>query len=176
MSESSSKFSQSNPSAFRNPWFYGWILLVVVVFTVNFYMVYMSQTTHPGLVDKHFYEKGKDYDEIIARRKAQENLGWQVSVTMPDKVYLDEPFEFSVETRDRDGALIVPSDVKLTVFRPSSDQEDFTAPVTANADGTRYSAELNLSLKGYWHAVLLIRSGDAEVDYSKEIDVLERRG
>src|SRR5512143_379962 len=78
-------FSQANKRAFRNPCVIGWLTLLTVVLAVNITMIVLAFTTGPGLVEKDYYEKGRDLEKNIHKQIAARNaLGWTSNLDVPD--------------------------------------------------------------------------------------------
>jgi nitrogen fixation protein FixH len=164
------RFSQANPNAWRNPWVIGWIALVVVVFSVNAAMVYLSMETMPGLVVDDYYEKGKNYDKIIAKRTLQERMGWDVRKEFPEKILVGKPARLGLHAMDAEGEPILADEVTLQAYRPSDATKDFRVPMSALGDG-RYQCEITFPLVGVWDLIFYIRRGDQEFDATRRITV-----
>jgi len=45
--------------AINSPWFWAWVLLIIIVLSVNGVMVYFAYESNPGLVTDNYYERGQ---------------------------------------------------------------------------------------------------------------------
>jgi nitrogen fixation protein FixH len=107
-----------------------------IIFAVNFFMAYSALSTFPGLEVSSSYADSQTFDD---RRRAQDALGWNARVEVPDAGSL------ILHLHDRDGALVAPAELTALLTRPTSRLDDqllelrrengaFVAPVTL-ADG-----------------------------------------
>ena len=64
----------------KNPFILFWLAILIIVLIVNFFMVSMAIVTNPGMVNASPYKHGANYEAIMAERKAEALLGWQLSI------------------------------------------------------------------------------------------------
>lgn len=136
------------------------VLLAMLAFfgtiiAVNLVFVYFALDTWTGISTENAYQKGLNYNQTIAARDAQRELGWQaeVSLTTLD----DGREELTVVLRDRAGALLTNLAVNGTVKRPTHEGFDQQLALAEEASG-RYSARLSLPLRGNWDLTLSAKS------------------
>lgn len=172
MSQTSSKFfSQANKQAFRNPWVIGWIVLVVIVFTVNAGMVTMAVVTSPGLVEEDYYERGRDHERNFQQRtEARSRLGWQVALSVPSKPIQGTPGAYSFTVADKQGQPVRNAEVVLKAYRPSDAAADFETVLAETGPG-RYDAPITFALKGLWDLQVSVVHADDMYDISRRISV-----
>lgn len=164
-------FSQSNRSAMRNPWVVGWIALVVVVLSVNVFMISMAFLTSPGLVTEDYYEKGQDYEKTINSRIAARNaLGWDLNLDMDAKPAMNRPALFRMTAVDKVGLPLRDADVTVHAYRPSDAAADFDRKLEEGLPG-QYSGDISFPLKGIWDLQVIIVRGDERYEVSRRISV-----
>ncbi len=167
-------FSQSDKRAFRNPWVIGWIALVVVVLAVNITMIVLAFTTSPGLVDKNYYENGRDFERNVHKQIAARNaLGWTGNLDVSDTLSINRvsPIRFTVV--DDKGLPLSNLKVLLVSYRPSDASADFTTEMKEFAPG-QYQANVSYSLKGLWEVTLKVEHDHQQFDMvTRRINVAE---
>lgn len=164
-------FSQSSKRAMRNPWVLGWMTLVLVVLGVNTLFITTAVMTSPGLVDKDYYEKGRDQEEnLLKKRAARSALGWQYSFQVPEQISLhgDSVVRFSVV--DRAGLPLKDAAITVTAYRPSDAGADFSASMQENIAGM-YEARMQFPLKGIWDLILKVKYAEDELEVRRRISV-----
>lgn len=164
--------SQSNPSALRNPWVIGWLTLVGVVLIVNIVMITLAYTTNPGLVVDDYYERGRDHEQNIRKKIAARNeLGWTYSADFPASPRTNQKELYRVNLVDKKGMPLDNCDVKLTAYRPSDADADFTVAMTETMPGL-YEANTQFPLKGLWEITVTISRGNDYYDFSRRASVV----
>lgn len=164
MTTNAGSFSQSNNRAFRNPWVIGWIALVVIVLAVNITFISLAFTTNPGLVDKDYYEKGRDFERNVQKQIAARNaLGWSGRLDISDELSRNQssPVRFSIV--DDKGLPLSGLKVALINYRPSDANADFTSEMKEFSPG-QYEATVSYPLKGLWEVTLRVNQDDQKFD------------
>ena len=96
--------SQDSKQALRNPWVLGWLGLLVFVVLVNVVFIVTAFKTSPGLVDKDYYEKGRDVEKnFLKKQQAKSRLGWEISLNLPESIVVAEKTTFSINVVDASG-------------------------------------------------------------------------
>ena len=142
--------SQNNPRALRNPWVLGWIALVVVVLGVNAGMITTAIVTNPGLVDKNYYEEGRQLERNITKNEAARNaLGWQIKLDQPSRSVMGQEAVYHFTAYSSIGLPLNKLAPTLTAYRPSDANADFTMTMKEIGPG-QYEARPVFPLKGAW--------------------------
>lgn len=171
MAQVEKRFSQENKQALRNPWVIGWLVLVFVVLAVNAGMVATAVMTNPGLVEEDYYEKGRDHEQAYQQRlQARSELGWQVTMELPERVVAGKPGVYRFLVADKHGVPIKGAEAVLTAYRPSDATADLRTVLDEVAPG-QYDAYLDLPLKGIWDLKLRVATGEHQWDASRRISV-----
>lgn len=156
--------------AWKNPFVIGWLLILVVVLTVNFFMVSMAIVTAPGLTIPDFYEKGKNMGAIIAKRKHMEDLGWQFNIDLP-LLKAGEDQVVTVKVLDEKGQPFDVDTAVLYYYRPSNKKYDGHLPFQSTGQTGTYSATVNLPLKGKYDLVMEVTKGKEVFNLGRSIMV-----
>ncbi len=163
------RFSQSNKRAWRNPWVIGWLALLGVVLLINAGMITLAFVTGPGLVDKDYYELGRDFEKNRLKRIAARNaLGWTAHLDMPEQNRMGAAAVYRFSVVDRRGVPVDDLDVTIAAYRPSDAEADFDVTMQRYAPGM-YQADLVFPLKGFWEITARVRH-DGEL-----YDLVKRR-
>jgi len=165
MSEQAEKgflgISQSSKQWWRNPWVLGWLAMVTLVFVINAFMVTQAFVSSPGLVNDEYYDKGKNYRQIIAKREQVAALGWNVSLDKPARPAFDATNTYRIVAVDAAGLPLVAEGVTLFAYRPADEKADFNTPFVEEGPG-RFRADVRFPLKGMWDLVIQVKSGGHE--------------
>jgi nitrogen fixation protein FixH len=164
--------SQDNKQAFRNPWVLGWLGLLVSVVLINVVFIVTAFYTTPGLVDKNYYEKGRDVEKnFLRKQQAKNRLGWELNLTLPDEVIVGQATSFSINVTDASGMPLRGASANLQAYRPSDANADYNTAMEAVADGV-FQSRLTLPLKGIWDIKVVVQQGEEELEISRRISAL----
>ncbi len=162
-----SRFSQSSKRAWRNPWVIGWLLLLSVVLVINIGMITLAVVTGPGLVEKDYYERGREFERDRLKRIAARNaLGWTAHLDMPEENRQGTEAVYRFSAVDRVGVPVGGLQVRIDSYRPSDAEADFSVPMEPYAPGM-YQASIVFPLKGYWEITLVAQQGEESFDLIK---------
>lgn len=158
--------------AWKNPFVVGWVLILVLVVTVNFFMVSMAIVTNPGLTVPDFYEKGKNMAAIVAKREKMYEMGWQVDLAMP-KLIMGKTYSLELFIKDKNNQ---PFDVdKATLFYYRiSKKDDGNVEFTSSGTVGAYQSEISMPLKGKYELVLEVLKGEDKFLVSRVVFVEDK--
>lgn len=119
-----------------------------VVVSVNAFFIYNGITTFPGLVVEDYYERGRDFNDTLAKAETQSHLGWRSQVSLVPQttgetlmtLIMDHP-----DTQEPLSGLKVEAHLK----RPIHDKEDRIISLTMVAPGV-YAHTFDETLSGRW--------------------------
>ena len=164
-------FSQSNKQGMRNPWVIGWLTLLILVFGVNAGMVVTAVATNPGLVDKDYYERGRNVEREYLQRAAERTaLGWVVDFDVPADVLVDRTGVYRFAVEDKYGNAIEGAEVTLAAYRPSDALADFEVALDEVGPG-QYHVPMALPLKGIWDLKVTVVRGADRWDLTRRVSV-----
>jgi len=152
--------SQNSNVAWRNPWFLGWMGLLVFVLIVNFSMVYLAITNNSRLLTKDFYEKGKAYSDNRLKLEAT-RLAWQGTLEQPDPIKLNQANYFHYTLINKVKETAEPERVIFYAYRPSDGSFDFQRPMKKIKKG-QYELSIQFPLKGIWDVMISAQQGEKE--------------
>lgn len=172
MADGKSFLSQENKEALRNPWVWGWLALVVVVLAVNIGMIATAIVTNPGLVDKDYYEKGREYERTVMRRAASRTeLGWELGIELPQQIVVGRQAVVRFTAADKQGQPISGAQVTVVAYRPSDAGADFAIPMKEIVPG-QYDGYTAFTLKGTWELQAQVVKGEGDFTITRRISVL----
>lgn len=127
------------------PWMIAAFFGVVVL--ANAAMVYIAVASFTGLEVEGPYRRGLDYNRVLEAQRAQQALGWTVTVTF-------EPTgarrgRIVADARDAAGGPLVGAAVVAHLIRPTQEGYDIDVPLAVGRDGA-HAAEVELPLPGLW--------------------------
>lgn len=150
----------SEKSALRSPWVQGWLAMLVVVFSVNIAFVTVAIKTAPDLTVEDYYERGKNFKEMLHRRAQEKALQWKADIIVPDVTKMNVPTNFQFSIADATGKAIIADSVTFYAYRPSDADADFSVKMNYIEDGL-YGADISFSLPGSWDLIVsVMRDGD----------------
>lgn len=165
------RISQENKEAFRNPWVLGWIAAIALVLLVNVAFIVTAIVTNPGLVDKDYYEKGRDLEqEFITLRETRNRLGWQMKLEAVRSPVINQPARYTFSVVDKAGVPVDGDRAVVRAYRPSDASSDFETEMQEIAPGI-YSTELTFPLKGVWDLTAILHKGEDALRVSRRISV-----
>jgi len=162
--------SQSNKEALKNPWVLGIILFVITFVTMNAVFIYLAFKSPPSLVDKDFYENGKNYEEIQKQIEQQKALGWNGMFFIPKQTRVNEIQKYEVLLQGKNSVSIALDSIEIKAYRPSDAHADFSSEMTSSNPGT-YEAELSFNLPGTWDLVVEAVQGENEFLMHKRVTI-----
>jgi len=156
--------------AWKNPFIIAWVTILLIVLTVNFFMVSMAIVTNPGLVIEDYYEQGKRMDVILAEQRRMEKLGWQLEVDMP---ILSEgkAQQVKLAVKDKENNAFDVDSAILYYYRPSDRKLDGEITMTKVPGTGLYEQTLTLPLKGKWDLIMEVTKGDQRYNIGRSIMV-----
>lgn len=157
-------------------WWYPYIFVAgfLVVITVNMTLAYFATSTFNGLETQNAYEKGRLYNETIAREEAQKALGWSMVLTSGSRDHnppgAGYPVELVLAASDAGGAALDGLVVEAEIRRPTVTGLDRTVMLSRRDTG-RYGDTVVLPEAGQWEVRILARRGDDEFRMRERIFV-----
>ncbi len=147
-------------SAWKSPWVIAWLALLLIFVGVSGFRIYLAIETNPGLVDKDYYERGRDYAQNRLKKMARDP-GWKLSIDAPRFVDVASPSVWTFSVTDKEGSPVTPDGVTLYAYRPSDAKQDFSLPMQEIGPG-QYRAEVSFPIKGAWDILVSVKNGEDE--------------
>lgn len=117
-----------------------------IVIAVNLAFVFFALDTWTGLSTPNAYQKGLTYNQVLAARDAQRDLGWQGSLELGQR---DTADSLTLTLTDRDGAPLDGLEVGGLLRRPTHEGLDQTLAWQGHGAG-RYTVLVELPQRGNW--------------------------
>lgn len=127
------------------PWLF--VGLFGIVLAANGALAYFAISSFTGLETEGHYEKGLEYNRVLAAERRQDALGWSVYTDFRPNG--GNSGRLVVSARDRRGTPLRGAAVTARLIRPTQsgyDREITLAPAGVGS----YEAEVDLPLKGQW--------------------------
>lgn len=160
----------SRPS--RKPRQKGWWIPLLffgffgIIVGVNAIMVTFALRTFPGVYADNHYRIGLEYNELLARERAQEAQGWQLDLAYAGTGA--QTATVDVRLADRDGQPIPYAEVTANFLRPTVQGHDFALPLPHQGGGLYHTA-VTLPLAGNWDIHIVARTRDGEHQQRKRV-------
>ncbi|MHA1108310.1 MAG: FixH family protein [Alphaproteobacteria bacterium] len=137
-----------------------------VVILVNGVMVYFAVTSFTGLQTEGHYQRGLEYNEVLAGARAQDALGWVVGINFDQTG--DGVGRLSVQATDKAGDPLNDAGVTVRLVRPVQAGYDMDLTLAAAGNGL-YAADVELPLRGQWDILAQIRHPSGSFSTAKRI-------
>lgn len=144
-------------------WWYPWIYVAgfLVVVAVNGVMLYAATSTFSGLETRDAYERGLAYNARLSEHAAQEQLGWQGSVSVLPAPGAQERLAFRLSTAD--GAPVSGLSVAAQLRHPTATAHDRMLRLE-NVGAGVYEAALDIP-PGVWDIRIEARRAGHDVPF-----------
>ncbi len=139
--------------AVNNPWFWTWIILILIVLSVNGVMVYFAFTSNPGLVTNDYYERGQNYEQNMLQRQLNAPK-WAMNISFPQPVVINQTADFYLLKQPLEF-----DKVEFYAYRPADASADFSKKMTLNENGD-YHVSVTFPLIGKWDLLIYAQKGD----------------
>lgn len=155
---------QSPPRDLWVPWLI--VTGFVLVFLVNGTLIYFAVSSFTGLQTEGHYQRGLDYNEVLADERNQGLLGWSVGIDFQETD--GGHARLSVRAADGAGKPLNDAGVTARLVRPVQAGHDMDVTLAAAGDGL-YAAEVQLPLRGQWDILAQIRHPSGNYSTAKRI-------
>ena len=156
--------------AWKNPFVISWFVILIVVVSVNFFMVSMAILTAPGLVIDDFYEKGKNMDQTLAAQKRMDEMGWQLDVDLPE-LKEGKIARVTLMVLDKEGKPLNVDTAVLYYYRPSNRNLDGQQELAPTGALGEFEAEFVLNTKGKWDLIMEVTQDELVYNIGRSIMV-----
>lgn len=143
------------------------ILFFGIIFTVNGYMIYVSQSSWTGLETKDAYRKGLKYNQKLSKSEAQNTRGWTMDLAR--KKLDDGGFSFTAIPKDKAGEGLSGLKLSVRLKRPTHEgiDRDFALKETGVGVYTGQTSQVPL---GKWY-LFITAARKGEVLYRSKNDL-----
>ncbi len=153
----------------RDLWIPGcFILFFIFLFGLLAWFVTLANRSFTGVVTDNAYAIGLNYNEVLARREAEQRLGWKTALSFEQGEKLGG--RLTLRVRDADGQLLIADEVRATAERMSRFPQIQTVRYDRQPDGD-YVADLSVPLAGRWFIRVRVERGGQAIHVIEEVDV-----
>jgi nitrogen fixation protein FixH len=124
------------------------ILFFGIIFTVNGYMIYLSQSSWTGLETKDAYRKGLKYNQKLSSSEAQNTRGWTMNLTR--KKLAGGGFSLTAVPTDKAGEGLSGLQLSVRLKRPTHEGIDRDFPLKETGVGV-YTGQTDKVPLGKWY-------------------------
>jgi nitrogen fixation protein FixH len=124
------------------PWVY--VAGMLIVFAVNGVLILFALRSFPGLSVDAPFQRGVQYNRVLAEAEKQAALGWQIKAA-----FAGDRNGLVIEAFDRDGHALADLDIAVRISRPVEAMAEI--PVALRYAGAgRYVGVVELPKSGQW--------------------------
>ena len=153
----------------KSPMMVSMLVLFLILVGATVYRILTALETHPGMVVEDAYKSGERYGEVLAAKKKLDEQGWVIDFSIPELALYQTPQTYSVKIAQHNQVL---TDAKAVVYfeRSVGEKNKFSVPM--KFDGSLYSAQVSLPLKGRWNVAVQVSKGSFSHGALKELCAL----
>ena len=134
-------------------WWYPWVFVggFVVIITVNGIMAYIAVGSWTGIETEHAFQKGQEFNQHLAQKSAQNELGWVAETKFTHAPTTDNPRAGMLRLSyiDAGGHGVDGLTIEALAVRPTHEGYDRQLTFVARGEGI-YVAPAALPLSGQW--------------------------
>lgn len=134
----------------------GMLAMFGIVIAVNVVFIVLALDTFTGVTTANPFKEGLAYNQVLAARDAQRDLGWQGSVTAAPQA--DGEDAITVMLTDRNGTPLTGLTLNGTLRRPTHEGVDQPLAWQEAAPGS-YRTVVALPERGNWDLVVSAEDG-----------------
>jgi nitrogen fixation protein FixH len=139
---------------------YGLLAFFGVIFTVNGIFVFYALDTWPGLRFDNAYERGINYNQILAKAKSQAAMKWRSAIDITQTQGSD--YLITVRLSNENGAPLHDVSVSIELSRAVHEGDDASLKLRPLAPGI-YQASHRFPLSGRWQAAIKARHANGQI-------------
>lgn len=132
-----------------------------IIFTVNGFLVYLSQSSWTGLETHDAYRKGLKYNQQLSKSEAQNTRGWTMALTR--KKNAEGGFSLTAIPKDKNAESLSGLNLSVLLKRPTHEGIDRTFLLKETKLGS-YTGEIKEVPLGKWY-LFVTASQENEVLY-----------
>jgi nitrogen fixation protein FixH len=122
------------------------LLFFAAIIAINIAFAVAAVQTFPGEDERRSYTQGLRYNDVLAERRSQAELGWRAEGSL---IQTTQGAELVVYLRDRRGNPIDGATIDGALRWPASESGDHAVTFVSRGDG-RYTAEIGALNAGRW--------------------------
>ncbi len=155
------------PETGRWPRAYLWLIggFAALILTANAIMVTVALNSWRGLHAEEPYIQGLNYNDELARRSAEDALGWRLDVAVEQTG--PHTLSIAITPVDNAGRVLTAAEISGTLVRPT--QEGMDVPFRLAPTGSAHEAAVALPEQGVWDMRLTVAAGDDRLRHHERV-------
>lgn len=178
--------SQKNKQAWRNPWLFGLLALVLAGVLTNVRMVWNVLHYPVRVLDDNYSVKGHNQHDAkwVQQQAERSTLAWHAKLRSPQQLENDSlvtaeaakfilnasPAEFNFELNDKDGTPLQGGEVTINAQWPGDPTFDFKGAMLETSPG-HYSGKMPFSRAGNWDLLIRVQRNGSMFDMEQKVFV-----
>ena len=138
---------------------FGLLAFFGVIFTVNGIFVFYALDTWPGLRFDNAYERGINYNQILAKAESQAAMKWRSSIDITEQ---GSDHLITVRLSKENGSPLAELSVSIQLSRAVHEGNDASLELRPLAPGI-YQATHRFPLSGQWQAAIIARHTNGQI-------------
>ena len=151
-----------------------WVGLIVGLLSAQlllmFVAVYLTVADRSFAVEPDYYQQSMDWDARMAQQRRNEQLGWQVELSVADEANLFGDRKFLCRLTDGQGSPLDGAVIDLVAFPHARGSDRFSATLTPVGEG-RYETTLRITRRGKWEFRLVAEHQGETFTHTQLYDV-----
>jgi nitrogen fixation protein FixH len=139
---------------------YGMLAFFGVIFVVNGIFVFYALDTWPGLRFDKAYERGINYNKILANAESQTAMKWRSAIDITETQNNDHLI--SVRLSNENGSPLDDLSVSIQLSRAVHEGADASLELLPSEPGI-YQTKHHFPLSGRWQAAIKARASSGEI-------------
>jgi nitrogen fixation protein FixH len=135
-----------------------------------FVTVYLTVADRSFAVEPDYYQQSMDWDARMAQQRRNEQLGWQVELSVADQANIFGDRKFLCHLTDRLGSPLDGAVINLVAFPHARGSDRFSATLTPVGDGC-YETTLRITRQGKWEFRLVAERQGERFTHTQLSDV-----
>lgn len=178
--------SQKNKQAWRNPWVFGLVALVLAGVVTNGRMVWNVLHYPVRVLDDNYTVKGHNQHDAkwVQQQAERSTLAWHAKLRSPQQLDNDSlvtaeaakfilkasPAEFNFELNDKDGTPLQGGEVSVNAQWPGDPTFDFKGTMFETSPG-HYSGKMSFPRAGNWDLLIRVQRNGSMFDMEQKVFV-----
>jgi nitrogen fixation protein FixH len=149
-------------AAQKKGWYWPFALagLLVAGIAPAFVLIVLATNDPSFAVEERYYEKALAWDETMAQRRRNAELGWQVEVQTAPVAGVPGLVDMTARVLDRDGNALEGCRVSVETFHNARSAYRLERQLEPVADGLAQVTRLPMRRPGIWELRLRVERGD----------------
>jgi nitrogen fixation protein FixH len=126
---------------------------------VSLATVWVATTNPSYAVEDDYYQKALHWDQRRAQQRANDELGWSVTLAVSGPRTASDPASLELVLTDRDGRPVDGAAVSVEAFHNARADRILRAPLGGSGGG-RYSSNLAMRRPGVWEFRITATRGE----------------